>query len=154
MLLHKGLGTTWGPSPPITLWLYTGIVRPTLTYGAAIWSRAAAKRAMAAKLKKIQRLGMIIIAPIRRNTPMSGLEIALGVLPLDLHIQYLASSTYNRLNLTPNGWTGQSGRKKLGHIKWLESSTRSLPHRDLQDRCVLQNWQCLFSTFIGYKEDS
>jgi hypothetical protein len=31
MMLHKGLGTTWGPSSAITLWLYTGIVRPALT---------------------------------------------------------------------------------------------------------------------------
>jgi hypothetical protein len=117
MLLHKGLGTTWGPSPAITIWLCTGIVRPALTYEAATWSRAAATKAMAAKLKEIQRLGMIMIAPIRRNTPMSGLEIALGVPPLDLHIQYLASSTYNRLNLTPNGRTGQATEKTHDQTK-------------------------------------
>jgi hypothetical protein len=33
MLLHRGIGSTLGTSPAITLWLYTGIVRPALTYG-------------------------------------------------------------------------------------------------------------------------
>jgi hypothetical protein len=39
MMIHKGIGTTWGPSPAITLWLYTGIIRPFLTYGAVVWAR-------------------------------------------------------------------------------------------------------------------
>jgi hypothetical protein len=32
MMLHQGIGASWGPTPSITLWLWTGIVRPFLTW--------------------------------------------------------------------------------------------------------------------------
>jgi hypothetical protein len=41
MMLRKGISTIWGPSPAITLWMYTGIVRPALTYGAVVWAKKA-----------------------------------------------------------------------------------------------------------------
>jgi hypothetical protein len=41
MMLHRGLGTTWGSSPAITLWLYTGVECPALTYGALVWAHMA-----------------------------------------------------------------------------------------------------------------
>jgi ribonuclease HI len=154
MLLHKGLGTTWGPTPAITLWLYTGIVRPALKYGAAIWVLTAAKIGFTKRLKKVQRLGMVLVAPMRCNTPISGLKLILGIPPLHLYIQTLATSTYIGLNLTPKGWKGQVGKKRLGHIKWLESITESLPHRSLQDRCVTHNWQLFLYTYIGDGEDA
>jgi hypothetical protein len=153
MLLHKGMGTTWGPTPAITLWLYNGIVRPAITYGAAVWAHRASHSGNAHKLKRVQRLGMLRVSPMRRNTPTAGLEVILDVPPLSLYIQSLASATYNCLHLKPNvHWTGQRGNT-LGHISWLKSISITLPHKDLQDRCVINRWTRLYHTYIGDGED-
>jgi hypothetical protein len=53
-MLRKGIGTTWGPTRAITLWMYTGIVRPALTYGADVWAKKACTAGNAHKLKKIK----------------------------------------------------------------------------------------------------
>jgi hypothetical protein len=155
MLLHRGIGSTWGTSPAITLWFYTGIVRPALTYGSAVWAKSTLAKKRIKKLNTVQRLGMLMVAPIRLKTPTTGLEIALGIPPLHLYIPNLATRTYNRLNLSPKGWPGAIGRGKTqGHIRWLETCTESLPHRELQDQCVFHKWSNLFHTFIGDGEDT
>jgi hypothetical protein len=32
MMIQKGVGTTWVPTPSVILWLYTGIIRPFVTW--------------------------------------------------------------------------------------------------------------------------
>jgi hypothetical protein len=115
MMLHRGMGTTWGSCPAVTLWLYNGVVKPALTYGSVVWARRTTTLTAIRKLNSVQRLGMMMAAPMRLKTPTAGLEILLGVPPLAMHIQQLAVNTSNRLNPTPNGWTGQAG-SRLGHI--------------------------------------
>jgi hypothetical protein len=66
---------------------------------------------------------------VRQHTPTAGLEMIMGLPPLEIHIQYMAAHTYNRINLTPKDWTGESQNGlKLGHIKWLEAISCVLPH--------------------------
>jgi hypothetical protein len=102
MMIHQGIGTTWGPSPAIPLWLCTGFVRPFLTYGSVVWAQKTSMVRVTNKLKKVQQLGMLMVAPMRSHTPTTGqIEIILGVPPLDLYIQFLAATTSNRLNLQP-----------------------------------------------------
>jgi hypothetical protein len=58
-------------------------------------------------------------------------------------------------NISPKGWPGAIRRGKIqGHIRWLETCTESLPHRELQDQCVFHKWSNLFHTFIGDGEDA
>jgi hypothetical protein len=66
MMIHKGIGTTWGPSPAITLWLYTGIIRPFLTYGAVVWARKTSMVRIAEKTSQSPTLGY---APCRSDAP-------------------------------------------------------------------------------------
>jgi hypothetical protein len=132
MMLHRGLGTTWGPTTAITLWLYTGIVRPAMTYGCMVWARQANKATDIFKLIKVQRLALILVAPMRRSTPTAGLEMILGVPPIKLYIKFLATTTYNPLNLKPHLWSGNHGDQK-GHITWLEERALTLPHTALID---------------------
>jgi hypothetical protein len=132
MMIHQGLGTTWEPSPAITLWLYIGIVRPFLTYGSVVWARKTSMVRVTNKLKKVQRLGMLMVAPMRSHTPTAGLEIILGVPPLDLYILFLAVTTSNRLNLQLLNWDGKKG-SYIGHINWKNAITTRLPNIDLQD---------------------
>jgi ribonuclease HI len=148
MMMHKGLGASWGLTPAITLWLYTGIIRPFLTYGSVVWARKTAQTRSANKLKKVQRLGMLLVAPMCQHSPTAGLEVILGVSPLNLYIQYLAARTCTRLSLKPNQWSGRNGNQ-LDHINWIEANTRNLPHKHLQDGCTEYRWNHQFATFIG-----
>jgi hypothetical protein len=81
LAIHQGIGTNWGPKPEITRWLYTGIIRPFLTYDAVVWARKATMALSIKKLQKVQRLRMIRVAPIRHHTPSMGLEVVLGIPP-------------------------------------------------------------------------
>jgi hypothetical protein len=125
MMIHKGIDTTWGPIPAITLWLYTGIICPFLTYGAVVWARKTSMVLIAKKyLLKVQRLGMLRVAPMRQHSPTMGMEMIFGVPPLELYIQHLAASTFHRLNLQPHEWDGKMG-SKYRHIKWIEKFWRT-----------------------------
>ena len=152
MSIRQGIGSAWGPPPHINLWLYTGIVRPALTYGSVVWAQAAASAYMQKELSKVQRLGLTMLAPMRPSTPTSGLEMVLGVPPLDLHIRELAISSLNRLNLQPSGWNGSS-RRRQGHIVWLKDQMDGLPPRELQDRCAIPITTHKFSVIIAEGDD-
>ena len=78
-------------------WMYTGIVRPMLTYACHVWHGGTKTSGPMANLARIQRLGLIQIAPARKGTSTAGLEIVQGVLPLDLYIESKAVSTYMRI---------------------------------------------------------
>jgi hypothetical protein len=112
MMIQQGVGTTWGPTPSVLLWLYTGIIRPFVTYDAVVWAQKSAMARVASKLLKIQGMGMILVAPMRQHTPTAGLETILRLPPLDLYIQYLAATTFNRLNVQPQNWEGMVGTKR------------------------------------------
>ena len=148
MLIKQGIGSTWGPPPKVQLWMYTGIVRPALTYGAVVWARRASTAFMHRQLKTVQRLGLTMLAPMRPSTPTSGLEMVAGLPPLDLHIRELAINSYNRLDLRPSGWTGRGPRGQIGHIVWLESQMDGLPPREFQDRCAINVSVHKFTTVI------
>lgn len=148
MLLRQVTGPTWGPPPHICRWLYTCIVRPALTYGALVWAQHAQKKSIQNQLKKAQRLGLVMIAPMRQNTPTAGLELVTHVVPLHVRILELAVSTYNRIGRPPDGWTGKNGNR-LGHLLWLEERSKTYVHSSLQDRCVEHVWTRHFSTAIG-----
>ena len=154
MCIRNGFGSTWGPPPHINLWLYTGIVRPAITYGAVVWANSTKSAFIQRDLQRVQRLGLIMIAPMRPSTPTAGLELLTGVPPLDLQVQETAIQTSTRLNLQPSGWSGVNKRNKLeGHIKWLQSQMEGLPPKELQDRCVIPITHHKFTTFIGDGSD-
>jgi hypothetical protein len=153
MMLHQGIGACWGPTPSITLWLWTGIVRPFLTYGSTVWARKTSQARIIKKLTKLQWLAMVLVAPMRQHTPTAGLEVVFGLTPLELHIQYLESTTYTCLDLQPKGWDSKDGQKP-GHIKWLQSITCDFPNSNLLDRCVEVRWNNLFTPNIGDGKDT
>jgi hypothetical protein len=81
---------------------------------------------------------MLRVAPMRQHSPTMGMEMLLGVPPLELYFQHLAASTFHGLNLQPHEWDGKLG-SKYSHIKWIEKFVADdLPHSDLQDSCVTQ----------------
>jgi hypothetical protein len=67
------IGKIWGPSPKYAKWAYTSIVRPALTYGYIVWSRACEKQHIKHKLQTVQQLGLLQVAPVRLSMPTASL---------------------------------------------------------------------------------
>jgi uncharacterized membrane protein YkvA (DUF1232 family) len=88
----------WGPSPKASQWLWTGVIRPAITYAAVVWyPRISKYQTNLDKLAQVQRLGILNIANVRGGTPTTALEVAYGVEPLDLHLCEVATRTYLRI---------------------------------------------------------
>jgi ribonuclease HI len=94
----KGImGKHWGPSPILTKWLYTNVVRPTFTYGCIAWGHTTRSKTFMKKAKRLQRLGLKSLGPIRTHSPTSGLEIVTYTPPLEIFIKGEVIAAYNRV---------------------------------------------------------
>lgn len=90
-------GIVWGPKPKVIDYIYKGIVRPMVTYGSAVWHKAAMKKTNKNELGKLQRLAMTCMAQVKRSTPGSAMEVLLDIPPLHLHVEEAARKTKMRL---------------------------------------------------------
>jgi hypothetical protein len=118
MMIHQGIGTTWGSSPAIrisslgTKNLYGSSYQQT-EKGTTAWNANGRTYAITHSYRW------------SRNNTRSA--------PLDLYIQFLAATTSHRLNLQPLNWDVKKG-SYIGHINWINAITTRLPNIDLQDR--------------------
>jgi hypothetical protein len=78
--IRNATGKEWGPNPYMMRWLYTGVVRPAITYGCMIWAKASVTKSFKETAQKIQRLALLHMAPFRTKSPTIGLEM-LAYLP-------------------------------------------------------------------------
>ena len=92
----QAVGKLWGPHPKAMKWLFNGIVRPSLCYGALAWVGALKMKGVCQKLTSLQRLSLMSLGHFRRSTPTAGLEILSGQPPLDLWIWMEAAMGYRR----------------------------------------------------------
>jgi hypothetical protein len=83
----NAMGKIWGPNPTMTKWLYTNIIRPTFTYGLVAWAKNTRTKDFHNKAKKLQRLALCNIGPIRKSSPTTALEIYTHTVPLELYIK-------------------------------------------------------------------
>ena len=99
---------TWGVNPKLSKWLYTGIVRPVVTYASHIWSHRT-KRPVNTKLEKINRLGCLMIAGVEKSNPTAVLQVIYDILPINLFLRKRSLGTQMRIkNQTRNFWSGES----------------------------------------------
>lgn len=94
------LGKLWGPTSKMTRWLYTGTVRPGLTYGCLVWGHICHKKLIAKRLLRDNRLTLFMMGNFRHSTPTAGLEVIAGVLPLEVHITQDQALAYLRTKST------------------------------------------------------
>ena len=80
--LTNSLGKTWGPTPTLTRWLYTAIIRPQITYAAHIWAGTFKAHKLDQISRNIQRWALKQIGVFREKTPTAGLEIIAAIPPL------------------------------------------------------------------------
>ncbi len=94
--LKNAMGKLWGTPPKLTRWLYTGIVRPALTYGSLVWGKACETEQIKRELNKLNRLALLSMGHFRRSSPTAGLEVITNVMPLHLWIKCEAATAYIR----------------------------------------------------------
>jgi ribonuclease HI len=67
------------------------------TYGCIAWAKATRTKEFQNKAKRLQRLAICDIGPIRTHSPTSGLEVFTNILPLDLYIKGEFIAAHNRI---------------------------------------------------------
>ena len=112
------VGTEFGPQPKFMRWMYLGIVRPALTYGAIVWWRSVATSQERLKtLTKINRLALLTLGPVRQSSPTIALEAMGYVPPLDLVLEGEAIKAWLRIrDIRPKDvWEGIGKGTNRGH---------------------------------------
>ena len=107
MKLRASMGVLWGPTPKAMIWAFNSIIVPSLTYGALVWGHNKPTVRTQISLSKLNRLISLSLALFRKSTPMAGLEVILGLKPLDLVIQEAGYAAFMRWNPRLK-WTGAS----------------------------------------------
>ena len=119
-IAKKAFSKNWGPDPKKIKYLYTGIIRPAITYGSLIWHRAVETNVAKDKLKRLNRLAMLTMAHVRKATPTDSLEVIYDLPPLDLMIKEMAAKAFVRLGCQTINYETKS------HVylirKWLGTS--------------------------------
>ena len=105
---RRTCGKTWGLKPTHAHWLYTQIIRPTITYGAAIWWPKTNQQQALTKLNSLQRLALLCITGAMSSTPTTAMEAFLSLTPLDLFIKGEARLGAYRLQASGNWRTGRN----------------------------------------------
>ena len=115
-MLRAALGVTWGPSPRMLLWTFRGLIVPSLTYGAMIWAHQDLNKSTFLQLNKLNRLAAVMTSSFRKSAPTAGLEVILGLKPLDLTARESGLMAFLRLK-PRSQWIGLGHNNKLEHIQ-------------------------------------
>ncbi|KAI5735212.1 hypothetical protein M8J77_015582 [Diaphorina citri] len=111
---RRAVGKTWGLKPKMVYWLYTMVVRPTITYGALVWWPKTEQATVIKKLRSLQRQACIGITGTMKTTPTLALETILNLPPLELFIKGVARMASYRMECN-NTWKPK--RPNLGHVR-------------------------------------
>jgi ribonuclease HI len=140
--LVNSLGKTWGPTPTLTRWLYTAIIRPQISYAAHIWASTLKVHKLDQISRHIQRWALKQIGVFREKTPTAGLEIIAAIPPLHLYLQEISIKTIARMKYTNVYFQ----KARTGHLsKWQGIINHFIPEVNLpNDRCpkvIAPIWQ-------------
>ena len=130
--------TYFGPKPKLMRWVYTGIIRPKLSYAAIVWAHSITAK-QHKKLRKLNRTACMSLTPTTRSTPQASLEIIYNIKPIDLYLNEVGLKAYLRLRSqldTP--WDCKNINPHLGFWHNLKLNYHSLLQPD--DRCNELEW--------------
>lgn len=116
------VGKHWGITPKTMLWLYTTVVRPSLTYANIVWWPRTELYTIQNELQKFQRTATLAATGCMRTTPSAALEIILGIPPLHTFIKQEAAMSALRLQ-SSNQWKHNMGK----HTKVLDIYEKVYP---------------------------
>ena len=93
--LRNSIGKEWGPGPEQIMWIWESVVKPTILYGSIVWAHSL-NTTMRNMLNKLQRLALMGMGHFRQSTPETGLDVIMGIVPLELAV--LGSAIKARLH--------------------------------------------------------
>ena len=105
MACRSVIGKNWGLRPAALLWIYRLIVLPMLSYGCLVWWHRLEVKSYVKIFSRVQRLACLMSTGAMRSTPTLGMELILGIIPVDIHIHSLAIKDYFRIK-TIGQWKG------------------------------------------------
>ena len=121
-VINQAIRGNWGPTPSLSKWALTGIVRPALTYACGCWAHAVTTKKLKGELDRIDRLGLLSVTQVAPSTPTQALRIAYDVPPTRLLIEKLAVDFLIRYKdsatLTWDGLT-RSKKQSKSHLRFL-----------------------------------
>ena len=123
----------WGPRPKLMRWMYTGIVRPMISYAAMVWAHQTETSSIVDALGTLNRAAINTMVKIPRSTPNKGLEVILDILPLHIHIKKEGLATYTRLFQTsPLQWEGimTNLTNSVSHLRYWDYMSRDAGLQD------------------------
>ena len=114
-LANAAIGQKWGFSPDRALWVYTALARSVATYGAIVWS-VNITQTIQNMLNKLQRKAMLSMTSSMRSTPTIGMEVVLGMLPLDLKTKNIGTNArWRTRDALADSWDGLGKYRRKGH---------------------------------------
>ena len=130
MTFRRKIGSFWGPNPLLTRWIYTSTIRPALQYGSICWAKKSHLQWFQRRTNSLQRLAMLMLAPVRRGTPTLGMQVLYHLVPVHLDTLELASKTFLRLKNTPEMQSVVSNMSKAGHLAHIKKhlTSKGIPH--------------------------
>ena len=142
---RKMLGKTWGLSPKVCRWMYISLVRPILSYGSIVWLKSTVQKSLIQRIERVQRKGCLSILNAMRSTPTAGMEIIIGIRPIQVFLQEISIKSYIRLQENGN-WRPLPGEllNKLNHSNMVEKFANQvdevyMPKDKLLNREFVQN---------------
>jgi hypothetical protein len=84
---RRACGRRWGIRPRVVHWLFTSVVRPSITYASLVWWPGCEMARAKQLLSTIQRLACLGIMGAMHTTPTNAMEALVGLPPLDLVVQ-------------------------------------------------------------------
>ena len=130
MQCRRAVGPTWGFTPKTMRWIYTAVVRPSLTYGAMIWINGTKTKQNQALLTSVQRLGNILITGAMPSSSSTALDRITGFTPIEIWLEEEAAKGALRQRISGHWERGPMISSKgnlTSHIKLNNDILKSVP---------------------------
>ena len=128
----KVIGKWWGMKPRLAMYVWRGIARPTLTYACLVWHSVCRLKTVTKQLKRLQSLSFKLLAFYRKGTPVAGVQVISGTLPVELHILRTAAKAYFRTRpfaIHTDEEMHTNIVSAIGHRQWI---SKLLSNNDLE----------------------
>jgi ribonuclease HI len=122
---NDNLAGRFGPRLGLARSVFTGVIRPALTYACHVWGHKVLKKDILV-LNKINRMAAATVCSFKYGTPSASLEVALRLQPLDLHLSEEALMKVSNMPRVRT-WDGLSSKlKPSGHLKLCDKTLETL----------------------------
>ena len=139
------ISKTWGPRPQLIKWAFTGIIRPALTYASLNWAHEVTNRKIITGLLRLDRMALLMIAPVQRSTPTRGLAVIYNIMPTSVFLKFTGLKSFLRQQTQlPLGWSGKGKAKRhcTGHRKYWRDVVGEWGMRlENSDLCNIRLWE-------------